>query len=114
MGSAKDDKFDPARKVENIMLPGRRWQYAHKGNARNTESPIAWSVVATRLRRVTVREDAMGWRKKARVVPRRPGNTGGATGLWFRMGAKISKAREVGVTLRKLWKCAEAVEGSTG
>jgi len=34
-----------------------------KGDARNTGSPIAWSVVATNLRPVTVREGAMGWRR---------------------------------------------------
>jgi hypothetical protein len=32
-------------------------------NARNSGNPAAWSVVATNLRPVTVREDAMGWRK---------------------------------------------------
>ena len=35
----------------------------HEGNARNTGRPVAWSVVATNLRLVTVREGEMGWRK---------------------------------------------------
>ena len=66
-----------------------------EGNASNTGSPIAWSVVATNLRPVTVREGVMGWRRgpydlRSRVMPVEE------RGLSSRRALKVAKHGRLG------------------
>ena len=67
-------------------------------NARNTGSPIAWSVVTANLETGDGRTGRYGVAERP-VLLRRPGNAGGGKGPWFKAGAGSGKAREIGATL---------------
>ena len=64
-------------------------------NARNTGSPMAWSVVTTNLEPVTVRQGAMGWRRGpyyrgSRVMPAE------GRGLGSRLVLEVAKHGRLG------------------
>ena len=77
-----------------FTVPGYWRQHVHKGDVGNTGSPIAWSVVTTNLRPVTVYGVA-----ERPVLLEKLGNAGGGKGPWFETGTESREAREIGVTL---------------
>ena len=78
-----------------FTVPGYWRQHVHKGDVGNTGSPIAWSVVTTNLRPVTVREGVMGWRRGPYYLRSRVMLVEGR-GLGSRRVLKVGKHRRLG------------------